>query len=162
MKNCKCADQILALARIALGWTFLWAFFDKLFGLGFATAKENAWLAGGSPTTGYLANAAYGPLAGIFNAMAGSVLVDWLFMLGLLGIGIGLTFGIARKLAGYSGAVMMVLMFLSALLPEHNPLVDDHIIYALMCIYFAQTKTMWSCTKCWDKLKIVKNNNWLA
>ena len=28
--------------RIGVGWIFLWGFLDKLFGLGFATARENA------------------------------------------------------------------------------------------------------------------------
>ena len=40
--------------RIALGWIWLWAFFDKLLGLGFATTPEKAWINGNSPITGYL------------------------------------------------------------------------------------------------------------
>ena len=46
------ARYALAVARIALGWTFLWAFVDKLFGLGFATAAEDAWINGGSRRSG--------------------------------------------------------------------------------------------------------------
>jgi hypothetical protein len=48
------AQYFLAAARIALGWTFLWAFTDKLLGLGFATEPQNAWIRGGSPTFGFL------------------------------------------------------------------------------------------------------------
>ncbi|KAB8181764.1 hypothetical protein FH610_027020, partial [Microbispora catharanthi] len=32
-----------AAARIAIGWVFLWAFLDKLFGWGFATPTAKAW-----------------------------------------------------------------------------------------------------------------------
>ena len=34
----------LAAARILLGIVFLWAYFDKLFGLGFATKAAKAWV----------------------------------------------------------------------------------------------------------------------
>ena len=45
------------MLRFAMGFIFLWAFFDKVFGLGFATTADKAWIRGGSPTTGFLANA---------------------------------------------------------------------------------------------------------
>jgi thiosulfate dehydrogenase [quinone] large subunit len=47
-------QKMMGLARIGLGWTFLWAFADKLWGLGFSTLPEKSWLAGASPTTGFL------------------------------------------------------------------------------------------------------------
>lgn len=123
----------LGLARLALGLTFLWAFFDKTFGLGFATTAEKAWLAGGSPTTGFLTNAVHGPFASFYHSLAGSGLVDWLFMLGLLFIGISLTFGIFVKLGSLAGMIMLFLMYTAAgLPPENNPVIDDHLIYALM------------------------------
>src|SRR3712207_7355187 len=53
----KATRYVLAGLRLALGWIFLWAFVDKLFGLGFATKAENAWIDGGSPTQGFLGNA---------------------------------------------------------------------------------------------------------
>jgi thiosulfate dehydrogenase (quinone) large subunit len=31
------ADYVWAVARISIGWVFLWAFLDKAFGWGFAT-----------------------------------------------------------------------------------------------------------------------------
>ena len=37
--------------RLSLGWVFLWAFLDKLFGLGHETTTAQAWIHGGSPTT---------------------------------------------------------------------------------------------------------------
>ncbi|MFI7542538.1 hypothetical protein ACIBQZ_14865, partial [Actinoplanes sp. NPDC049599] len=51
----------LAGLRLALGWVFLWAFIDKMFGLGLATPEKGAWINGGSPTKGFLGNAVAGP-----------------------------------------------------------------------------------------------------
>src|SRR3989338_6591107 len=83
--------------RLVMGWTFLWAFVDKLFGLGFNTAAGQSWLAGVSPTAGFLNSGGRGPLSGVYQAMAGSGLVDWLFMLGLACLGLGLIGGIKNQ-----------------------------------------------------------------
>ena len=48
-----------AAARLSLGWVFLWAFLDKVFGWGRATAAGKGWIDGGSPTAG-LAALTYG------------------------------------------------------------------------------------------------------
>jgi len=80
----KKGDFLLGVIRICFGLIFLWAFFDKLFGLGFATKASKSWLLGTSPTYGFLAMGTKGPLALIYKAMAGSAVVDWIFMLGLL------------------------------------------------------------------------------
>lgn len=72
----KVAPIAWATARIALGFVFAWAFVDKLFGLGYATPSERAWLNGGSPTTGYLGGVE-GTFAGLFNAIAGQGWADW-------------------------------------------------------------------------------------
>ena len=65
------ARRALALLRIGFGLTFLWAFFDKLFALGYATGRledgsvdrfgDAAWINGGSPTEGFLKFGADGP-----------------------------------------------------------------------------------------------------
>ena len=130
MKNTE--RYVWAALRIGMGWIFLWPFLDKLFGLGFTTAPEDAWLAGGSPTFGYLKFGTAGPLAPFFQALAGNPVVDWLFMVGLLFIGLALMLGIGVKLAGYSGALLMLLMWLSHLPPEHNPIMDEHIVYLIV------------------------------
>ena len=44
----KPARQVLAVGRILLGFYFLWAFIDKIFGLNYATAPEMAVINGGS------------------------------------------------------------------------------------------------------------------
>ncbi|HEX5447606.1 MAG TPA: hypothetical protein VFW90_00130, partial [Candidatus Saccharimonadales bacterium] len=93
-KNAARSFYALALARIGIGFVFLWAFFDKLFGLGFSTCRDSAtnavhvgcsaaWFQGGSPTTGFLAHATHGPFANWYQSLAGQSWVDYLFMAGL-------------------------------------------------------------------------------
>ena len=97
--NYEKAWYALAAARILLGFYFFWAFLDKTMGLGFATPAEKAWVLGGSPTTGFLSGV-NGPFANFFADMAGNPFVDWLFMLGLLGIGLSLILGIGLRVGG--------------------------------------------------------------
>jgi thiosulfate dehydrogenase [quinone] large subunit len=130
-------NVLVGVLRIAMGWMFLWPFLDKLFGLGFSTAPENAWLAGGSPTAGYLTHATAGPLAEFFQSLAGNPVIDWAFMLGLLLIGLALILGVGVRIAAGSGAVLMLLMWASYLLPEQNPLIDYHVIYAIVLVCLA-------------------------
>lgn len=127
------------LLRLMMGWIFLWPFLDKLFGLGYATEPGAAWINGGSPTTGFLEFGTRGPFADIFRQMAASVFADWLFMIGLLGIGVALILGIGVGIAAVTGAILLVLMWLAALWPEHNPFLDDHLIYAFILIALAVT-----------------------
>ncbi len=152
------SQKIIVILRIALGFIFLWAFLDKFFGLGFATAAERAWLNGGSPTAGFLQHGTEGPLAQIFQSLSGSAAVDWLFMLGLLGIGLGLIFGIMVRLASWGGLVMMVLIYLSLMPPDNNPVIDEHVIYGLFFLYFiSQPPAGW-----WSRTKLVREYPWLA
>jgi len=154
---------IWGLVRIALGWTFLWAFLDKLLGLGFATASERAWLAGGSPTSGFLTNATQGPLAGFYQGLAGQVWVDWLFMAGLLLIGLSLLLGILVRMAVISGVVMMLLMYTAAMPPANNPVTDDHIIYALVLLLmlFIPAGHWLGLGHKWEATSLVKGKPWL-
>lgn len=125
------ARWVLAALRLAIGWVFFWAFLDKLFGLGFATPAEGAWIAGGSPTYGFMAEAASGPFEGIYGSFAGTAWADWLFMAGLLGIGLAFLLGIGMRIAAASGALMLVLMWTAVLPPPNNPFMDDHLVMAL-------------------------------
>ncbi|MBI2452329.1 hypothetical protein HYV50_04620 [Candidatus Pacearchaeota archaeon] len=157
------APYILGLARIFLGLIFLWAFFDKLLGLGFTTTTENAWLNGISPTSGFLANATYGPFVGFYNSLAGQIWIDWLFMLGLLGIGLGLTLGILMQLSCWLGSLMMLLMWSALLPPEHHPFLDEHIIYTLflLVIYYTEAENYLGFGKLWAKLRFIKKHKLL-
>lgn len=153
---------MLGVARIALGFILLWAFVDKLFGLGVATPSQIAWVNGGSPTAGFLARVE-GPFSSFFTGLAGQAWVDWLFMLGLLGIGLGLVLGIAVRLAAVTGIVLMLLMWLASFPLVNNPFVDDHVIYALLLGAFALglSQQRLSLQGWWRSLPFVKKNQWL-
>ena len=85
-----------AATRLCLGWTFLWPFLDKTFGLGHETARADAWISGGNPTEGFLSHSA-GPFSSIYQSIAGAGVVNVLFMVGLLAIGVALLLGIAMR-----------------------------------------------------------------
>lgn len=152
----------VAAARLLLGFTFLWAFFDKLFGWGLATSAAKAWVNGGSPTTGFL-KGVEGPFADFFTAMAGQAWADWLFMLGLLGIGIGLLFGVAVRLSVLFGSVLLFLMWMASLPLANNPFIDDHLVYiaVLVIVGYGLKNQKLSCSRWWQKLPVVKSNYWL-
>jgi len=161
---------LFGLTRIALGFVFLWAFFDKAFALGFSTGRAEdgtieffgkgvAWLNGGSPTEGVLTYATKGPLAGFFQGLAGQAWVDWAYMLSMLLIGGALILGVATRLAAVGGAIWMGLFYLAtAIKPEHNPAVDDHIVYALVLLGLAAIGAgrYLGLQERWERLAIVK------
>jgi thiosulfate dehydrogenase [quinone] large subunit len=152
------ARYAAAATRLSLGWVFLWAFLDKTFGLGYATKAEDAWIDGGSPTTGFLKFAAAGPFKDFYNGIAGAAWADWLFMLGLLGIGVALLAGITMRIAATAGAVLLLMMWTAVLPPENNPFMDDHIVYALVLVLLAAIGAgkYLGLGQYWEKLPIVK------
>ncbi len=148
---------VLGITRLAMGWTFLWPFLDKTFGLGHETANADAWINGGSPTSGFLGHATAGPFADFYQGMAGHAWADWLFMLGLLGIGTALILGVAMRFAAVAGGLLLVLMWTAVLPPENNPFLDDHLIYALLLAVLALTSagSTLGFGRIWEKLPIV-------
>lgn len=131
---------VLGVTRLMVGFTFLWAFLDKTFGLGFATPTENSWLNGGSPTTGFLGGSIAGgnPFAQVWEFFLSiNPLTDVLFMVGLLGIGVALMLGIGTRVAAVSAAAMYTLMYLAAFPIATNPLYDDHLLMAVIVIAMA-------------------------
>jgi thiosulfate dehydrogenase [quinone] large subunit len=170
-------DRAIAALRIAFGFTFLWAFLDKTFALGFGTgaiineetgaregidfmAKDAAWLNGGSPTEGFLTFGvpADNPFKDIFNNMAGQAWVDWLFMIGLLGIGVTLLLGVGMRIGTMAGALMYAFMYLAVLPLENNPIVDDHLIgvIAMFVLFFAGAGATWGFGHLWRRTSLVK------
>ena len=142
-------DQVtFGVLRIAMGFVFLWPFLDKMFGLGFATTPENSWLAGTSPTQGFLNF--YGvnqnsPFAFLFSDVLGNTyqLVDIAYMGMLLFAGIALISGVLVRLSSISTIIFLVSVYLSEwiIAPAEgtmvfNPLIDDHIVYILVLILF--------------------------
>lgn len=150
----------IAAARIALGFIFLWAFLDKLFGLGIGTRQEMSWLSGGSPTSGFL-SATDGYFAHIFQSLAGNTYVDVLFMIGLLGLGVSLLLGIGLRIAAVTGTILLLLMWAAQLPLSNNPCIDEHIIYILLLWISASSHRVLSLSHYWLQIAVVKRNPWL-
>ncbi|HET9721418.1 MAG TPA: hypothetical protein VFP32_00090 [Candidatus Saccharimonadales bacterium] len=167
-KNAAKSFYMLALARICLGCLFLWAFFDKLFGLGFSTCRDTAtnavhvacgaaWMRGGSPTTGFLSHAT-GPFAHWYGNLAGHSWVDYLFMAALLAVGVGLLLGIFMRLATLVGIGLLILMWAALLWPAANPVFDEHIVYifVLAALNLANSQQKWGLRGWWASTDLVK------
>jgi len=157
------ARYLWALTRLCLGWTFLWPFLDKTFGLGHETTTAHAWINGGSPSFGFLSGA-IGPFAGIYQSIAGAGLVDWLFMIGLLGIAVALLLGIGVRIAAVSGAVLLILMWSASLPPQDDIFMDNHIIYAIVLIGLALVgagNTL-GFGRWWTQTSLVRRFPWLT
>ncbi|MBC9715338.1 DoxX family protein [Streptomyces sp. TRM66268-LWL] len=164
----------LAAVRLLTGFVFLWAFLDKTFGLGYATGSDKAWIDGGSPTKGFLGSVAVGPMESTFHSWAGDPWADWLFMLGLLGIGVALIAGVALRFAALAGTVMMALMWIAEWPPaKHlsdgspsmstNPFAEYHLIYAVVLIALAAASAgnTLGAGKRWSELPFVRRSPWL-
>ncbi|GAA0250456.1 DoxX family membrane protein [Saccharothrix mutabilis subsp. mutabilis] len=164
----------LAVLRITTGFVFLWAFLDKTFGFGYATRETGAWINGGSPTKGFLSRVAVGPFESAFHTWAGTWWADWLFMIGLLAIGVAVIAGIGLRVAAVSGTLMMLLMWAAEWPPAQftsageptmstNPIVDYHVIYAvaLIALAFAGAGATWGLGRWWAGLPMVRDHAWL-
>ncbi|CAM5635232.1 DoxX family membrane protein [Streptomyces pilosus] len=165
---------VWASARVLMGFVFLWAFLDKTFGFGYATASGKGWVDGGSPTEGFLGHVAVGPMESTFHSWAGAAWADWLFMLGLLGIGLALVAGVALRLAALAGTVMMALMWVAEWPPARhlsdgsasmstNPFVDYHVIYAVVLVALAAASAgdAFGLGRLWARLPLVRDHGWL-
>lgn len=139
---------------MAIGFVFFWAFLDKCFGLGLSTPSDQAWRFGtgpGDPTSGYL-KGVDGPFAWMFNPMAGSSLVTWLYMLGLAGVGVGLLTGLAFRFSAICGCLMLLFFYLSQLPLALNPFIDDHIIqiFLLTGLMALRNGRVWGASRWWE------------
>ncbi|MDX3760831.1 MULTISPECIES: DoxX family protein [Streptomyces] len=165
---------VLAGLRVLTGFVFLWAFLDKAFGFGYATASGKGWIEGGSPTKGFLSSVAAGPMESTFHDWAGAGWANWLFMLGLLGIGVALVLGVALRPAAVAGTAMMALMWIAEWPPakhlsdgslsmSSNPFADYHLIYAVVLIALAAVGAgaTWGLGKVWARLPVVSRHTWL-
>ncbi len=171
-RRSKAGTLALAGLRLTIGFEFLWAFFDKVFGFGWATPSARAWVNGGSPTKGFLAGAG-GPFQDAFHWLSGTPGTDWLFMAGLLGIGTALLLGVALRPAAASGGLLLMLMYLATWPfakmadgePTHstNPIIDSHVIntFALVVIATLAGRSLGVLGKRWASLPLVQRQPWL-
>lgn len=132
------ARLTLGVLRIVLGWNFLWAFVDKLFGFGYLTPSGSGMVDGGTPAQGFMTHA-QGPFAGFFSSISGRW-ADYGFMFGLLAIGVALVSGCGLKLAAVTATMLLALMYLAEFPigakagTYTNPLTDAHWVDALAII----------------------------
>ncbi|MBL6277519.1 DoxX family membrane protein [Micromonospora fiedleri] len=168
------AARALAVLRVATGLIFGWAFLDKMFGLGYSTPTERAWINGGSPTKGFLANVDVGPFQSIAHSIAGAWWANLLFMVGLAAIGVALLAGIGLRIAAASGSLMMALMWLADFplarfnaagdpTGSTNPVVDSHLMYAVVLVVLAAAYAghTWGLGRRWAQLPFVQRNRWM-
>src|SRR3989338_8989549 len=120
------------LLRITMGWMFLYAGWSHVIDPNFSAA---GYLAGAKTFVGfyhYLASPNLLPLVNFVN--------EW----GLTLLGVSLILGIAVRLSSVLGAILMMLYYFPVLdFPYPNPhsyLVDEHVIYALVLLYFAASR----------------------
>lgn len=154
---------MLAGLRLGLAWIFLWAFLDKLFGLGHETPGKAAWIHGGSPTKGFLSSSATGPFTDLYHGIAGAGWADWLFMLGLAGVGLVLLTGIGMRIGAIAGAVMLMMMWSVTLPPANNVFLDDHVIYAglLIALMLLNVGDTLGLGQWWSHTSLVRRLPWL-
>lgn len=140
-------DALWALVRVLLGVTFL----------------HKAWISAGTATTTYL-KAAKGPFQGFFHSLAGQTWTSWPFLIGLAGIGIGLVLGIARRFTAVCAAVLLVLLWTTSLPSRRNPLVDPHLLSALVAVGIGFTTLGWryGLGRWWSGTPLVQRHPWLA
>lgn len=165
------ARRGLAVLRILFGLTFLWAFVDKTLALGYSTGANAqtgavdrfgpaAWIHGGSPTEGFLKFGVSSSnwFHGMATSIAGAAWADWLFMLGLLGIGIALTTGAGIRLAAITGGALYLMMWALSFPLATNPVIDDHLVGLVALTVFALTLAgdTWGIGKLWAKTQVVR------
>ena len=137
-------EYLLGLLRIFFGFEFLWAFLDRLFGLGIATQPENSFLAGAPQTEGYLTFVTNpnSPFAFIFNGpdallLQLGVLLDYAYMGMLLVGGISLLFGIGVRIGGLSTFIFFLSIWLATIPPQFNPFIEEHFLQMWILLFFA-------------------------
>ena len=168
------ATKALAVLRISTGLVFLWAFLDKMFGLGYSTPSERGWINGGSPTKGFLSSVEVGPFQSLFHSMAGTWYANGLFMLSMLAIGVALIAGIGLRVAAGAGVLVMAMMWLAEFPLDRttaagepsgssNPITDYHFIYGVGLVVLALTYAghTWGLGRRWAQLPFVQQHRWL-
>ena len=134
----------------------------------------DAWINGGSPTAGVLGFALKGPFKGFYETITGAQMgaagptaagwVDWVFMLSMLAIGVALILGIGVRLAALGGIAWMAIFYTAtAIWPEHNPFLDDHVIEAVVLagLFLANAGRYYGLGRAWQRLDFVKDRKYL-
>lgn len=171
---------MLSITRIAIGFYFLWAFLDKLLGLGFSTCRavaedatfsinamcDAAWVNGGRVTEGYLVFGGNpnSPFNEFFVDLGGQPWTDWPFMIGLAGVGVALILGIGTRIGAFSAVAMLVMMYLTQIPLATNPFLDDHLVMSIAIVAVVLLEARYQAFglgSWWKRLSLVQKNRWL-
>lgn len=150
----------LFLLRISVGWMFFYAGITKVLNPNWSAV---GYLKGAKTLTGFYQWLIQPNILPTIN-----FLNEW----GLTLLGISLILGVFVRLGSLLGAALMFLYYLPILdFPYPNPhsfLVDEHIIYAFVLIFFASIRAgrIWGlehwCANLWFCSKFPKLRNWLG
>lgn len=86
--------------------------------------------------------------------------VDWVYMLSMLLIGLGLVLGIGTRFAAMDGIAWMAIFYgATEIWPEFNPAVDQHVVLAIVLIgvILANAGRYGGLGKAWQRLPSVKD-----
>lgn len=119
----------VGLMRILMGWLMFYA--------GITKVADPDWTA-----AGYAKSAK--TLSGLYNFFAANPQIEWINFVnkwGLTLLGVSLILGIGVRLSSSLGAILMLFYYIPVLefpyVGEHSYVVDEHIIYASLLLYFA-------------------------
>lgn len=122
----------LFILRLSLGWVMFYAGITKVLNPEWSAAK-------------YLAGAK--TFAGFYQALTSPGVLPFINFVnewGLTLLGLSLIFGLFVRLSSVLGAVLMILYYFPVLafpkVGQNAYLIDDHIIYALVLVYFASIR----------------------
>ena len=155
-------NLFLSTLRIAVGFIMLWAFLDKLFGLGFSTAPKDSWINGSSPTLGFLKYGTnpHSPFTSVYSELAHyTAILDPIYMATLLFIGLTLISGVGVRIGSIVGIIFLASIYFSLIPLTNNPIIDKHFMYAiilLMLIFTNAGRYGWTLGRKWQNLEIVK------
>lgn len=132
----------LAFLRIVLGFGFLWAGLEKWLNFAGADAPWSAAgflkfaTAGTVPNmVGHAETMVHNPTRQLWVDLAGNAgvigVVNFLVVFGEIAIGLALLFGVATRLAGILGAVMMFLFWIAAWDFQFG-IVNQQLVYGLL------------------------------
>lgn len=122
----------LFLLRILMGWMFFYAGITKILDPKWTAA---GYLKGAKVLTGF-----YYWLAGPNILPAINFVNEW----GLTLLGVSLILGVFTRISSILGVLLMILYWVPLGLPHPNPhayIVDEHIIYAAVLLFFASLES---------------------
>lgn len=135
----------LFLLRLGLGWLFFYAGITKVIDGGWSAAGYLTHASTFSGFYGWLASPGILPVTNYVN--------EW----GLTLLGVSLILGLFVRVSSILGGLMMVLYWFPILafpkVGEHSLLVDEHIVYTLVLLYFwaVNAGRVWGLDSFWGR-----------